>query len=73
MAKASNAGDSALILSNKNRIFPIKDYKKLAEILSYYLSCEETELSINIHTDHKHIVDNFSIAKFNESLVACYV
>ncbi len=70
---ASNAGDSALILSNERRIFPIRDYKKLAETLSYYLSCDEIEWSSDIDKDIEHIVDSFSIDKFNKSLVACYV
>jgi glycosyltransferase involved in cell wall biosynthesis len=69
---ASDAGDSARILSNKARIFPIRDFDKLAAILTKYFSSDGKTIEDNIKEDMRHVIGSFSISKFNSRLTELY-
>jgi glycosyltransferase involved in cell wall biosynthesis len=69
---ASDAGDSERILSNKARIFPIRDFNRLATILIKYFSSDKKTIEDNIKEDIRHVIGSFSIKKFNSRLTEIY-
>ena len=69
---ASNVGDSKTILSDVGRIFPVRDHERLSAIVFLYLTLGEIEVQNVVQKDISYMIDNFSMRKFNERLLALY-